>query len=428
MRRRLFLQVYFTILAVLVTAMVVAGAVWRVAEGSRTEHMVDVATEFLGSALPPPDASAAEQQRALDVLHARLHVDLALYAADGEVIATAGRPMPYLPLHGTGHGIAAMPGRPAWLLQLPDGRWFAARLPTGPWRPGAWLAMFIAALGIAVALGAYPAARNLTRRLERLKAGVEQLGQGDLAARVKVEGKDEIAALAESFNRAATRIEELVTARKMLLANASHELRTPLARITMALELAGGRIDPAQRAHLRTDIGELDQLIGEILLASRLDTMKAPERSEVVDLLALAAEEAARDGIEVSGRSAPLRGDAALLRRMIRNLIDNARRHGGDRAPEITVTRTEGGQAQLDVRDHGTGVPEAERERIFEPFYRIAGSAESGRGSGLGLTLVRQIAANHGGSADCMPVVEGTLFRVMLPGDINGDQRSPALA
>lgn len=415
MRRRLFLQVYLTILAVLMVTMFVAGAVWRVAENSRAEHVIDVATEFLSVELPPPDAPHTEQQRALDVLHDRLRVDVALYAADGSLIAAAGRPMMRLPLNHVGPDFPAGPGRPAWLLQLPDGRWFAARLLRGPWRPGAWLALFIGALGVAVALGAYPAARSLTRRLERLKAGVEQLGQGELAARVPVEGKDEIAALAESFNRAAARIEELVTARKMLLANASHELRAPLARITMALALAGERLDPGPRAHLQTDIAELDQLIGEILLASRLDILKAPERSEEIDLLALAAEEAARDGIEVAGASVLVRGDAALLRRMIRNLIENARRHGGDRTPEISVVRAEGGQARLEVRDHGPGVPDAEREKIFAPFYRVAGTAEGGRGSGLGLALVRQIAASHGGTAECVAADDGTLFRVVLP-------------
>ena len=327
--------------------------------------------------------------------------------------ATPGAPMYGTPMYGL--GLAGPPGRPAWVETLPDGRWFVLRPPHRPWRPGVALAAFVAILGLAVAAGAWPVARSLTRRVERLQQGVEQLGKGDLAARVAVEGKDEIAALAASFNRAAARIEELVHARRMLLANASHELRTPLTRISMALELAGGGIDPAKRAHLRADIAELDQLIGEILLASRLDALDGPEHTESVDLLALVAEEAARDGIEADGMSTQVRGDPALLRRMIRNLIENARRHAGDRTPEVNVTQSNG-HAVLDVRDHGAGVPAAERDRIFAPFYRIAGSAESGRGSGLGLALVRQIAARHGGTAECLPAEPGSLFRVKLPG------------
>ena len=100
---------------------------------------------------------------------------------------------------------------------------------------------------MAVAICAYPLVRRLAGRLERLQAGVEQLGAGDLAARVKIEGKDEVARLAESFNRAAERIEELVGSHKLLLANASHELRTPLSRIRLGVEfLKESRRPPAQ--------------------------------------------------------------------------------------------------------------------------------------------------------------------------------------
>src|SRR6202023_114685 len=111
---------------------------------------------------------------------------------------------------------------------------------------------------------------------------------------VKVEGRDEVAQLAESFNRAASRIETLVNAHKMLLANASHELRTPLTRIRMGVELMRGAADPQRKAELERDIAELDQLIEEVLLASRLDAVDHLETQEEVDLLALAAEECAR--------------------------------------------------------------------------------------------------------------------------------------
>jgi signal transduction histidine kinase len=233
--------------------------------------------------------------------------------------------------------------------------------------------------------------RRLRQRLERLQRGVEALGAGELSARVKVEGKDEVARLAESFNRAAARIEELVAAHKALLANASHELRTPLARIRMALELG------KERGEIERDLAELDALIDEVLLASRLDALSSLENIEDVDLLALAAEEAARYEVEVQGEPLTLRGDPRLLRRMIRNLLENARRHG---APPVRVSLRGG---ELRVCDAGPGVPEAERERIFEPFY-------SRRGTGLGLALVRQIARRHGGEARC----EGSCFVVRL--------------
>jgi signal transduction histidine kinase len=200
----------------------------------------------------------------------------------------------------------------------------------------------------------------------------------------------------------------------MLLANCSHELRTPLARIRMGLELAGAGADPARRAALGKDIAELDALIDEILLASRLDAQKSPEHRDEVDLLALAAEEAARFDLAAEGKALAVRGEPALLRRMVRNLIENARRHGGDGPIAVTVgAEPAGAGVRLEVADNGPGVPEAEREKIFAPFYRLAG-AEGG--SGLGLALVREIARRHGGDAHCLAGRgAGSVFRVVLP-------------
>jgi signal transduction histidine kinase len=108
-------------------------------------------------------------------------------------------------------------------------------------------------------------------------------------------------------------------------------------------------------------------------------------------------------------------GDRLLLRRLVRNLLENARRYAGDGPIEISVA-PEGARAVLEVRDHGPGVPAEERERIFEPFYRRAATAESGRGSGLGLALVRDIAGRHGGNVVCLAAEGGgSRFRVDLP-------------
>jgi signal transduction histidine kinase len=413
--RRLYLQIYLTIIGILVMFAIAAAILWRVGTVTHVDETFEMVTEYASTVLPPATASVAEQRAAIERMHRRLDVDLALYDAAGQLIAAGGRPLPPVDVRRAEPGFFPGRGGPAWLLRLHDGRWLAARLPRQPTRPGFWVLTAVLVMGIAVAIGAWPLARRLTRRLERLKGGVEQLGGGDLAARVPVEGKDEVAALAGSFNRAAERIEELVRAHKLLLANASHELRTPLTRINMAVSLIAEG-DPKQRAQLKADIAELDQLIEALLLASRLDAVAAPERNEDVDLLALVAEEAARDGIAVEGEPLVVRGDPGLLRRMIRNLIENARRHGGDAAPEVRVTRAASGEAQLTVRDHGPGVPEAEREKIFAPFYRLAGTAETGKGSGLGLALVRQIARHHGGDARCEAAADhGSLFTVILP-------------
>jgi signal transduction histidine kinase len=412
--KRLYLQIYVTIIAILVIVTAAIGGLGRMAfDEHRFDDMLTVAGELATKALPPVDTPRSQQQRAIDEFYTRLRVDLALYSRNGQLIASAGRPLP--PLEVDSPSSVRLKGhKGAWLIPLPDGRFLVTGILRGPWRPGPWLLGALATIAIAVALGAWPLTRRLTRRLERLKTGVDQLGEGDLAARVKVEGKDEIAALATSFNRSAARIEELVKSHKMLLANASHELRTPLTRINMALAMSEG--NPRQRDQLKADIDELDQLIEEILLASRLDAVRAPERLEEIDLLALAAEEAARDGIGVEGASLTVRGERSLLRRMLRNLIDNARRYAGDAAPEVTVSQAAPGYARIEVRDHGPGIAEAERERIFEPFYRVAGTAETGRGSGLGLALVRQIARHHGGDVQCGSAAGGgSLFAIILP-------------
>jgi signal transduction histidine kinase len=423
--RKLYLQIYVTIVAILLIVMATGAIMGRLAfDAARFDDMITVAGEVAVNALPTPDEPRARQQDALERLHELLRIDLALYAPGGAPIAAAGRPLPPLDLDGPAPRVRGLRG--TWLVPLSDGRFLVTSVPRGPWRPGPWLIVGLIALALAVAIGAWPLTRRLTRRLERLKAGVDQLGEGDLAARVKIEGKDEIAALAQSFNRSASQIEELVRSKRMLLANASHELRTPLTRINMAVALAGEQMSQDQREHVLADIAELDQLIGEILIASRLDATGGPERSEEIDLLALAAEEAARDGIGVEGASVFVGGDRALLRRMIRNLIDNARRHAGDGAPEIRVNRTADRRAAIEVRDHGAGIPAAERERIFEPFYRLPGTAETGKGSGLGLALVRQIARHHGGDVTCEAAPgRGSRFTIVLPA-IEPAQATPA--
>ena len=176
--------------------------------------------------------------------------------------------------------------------------------------PAVGLVLFLGGIALAVAVCAYPVVRGLTRRLERLQTGVETLGAGHLAARVKVEGRDEVARLAASFNRAAGRIEELLGVHRLLLANASHELRTPLSRIRLGIELYDGSKDPKLKTELTRDIAELDLLIDEILLASRLDA--APTlQVEPIDLLGLAAEECARyEDCTLQGAPVTVRGDA----------------------------------------------------------------------------------------------------------------------
>jgi signal transduction histidine kinase len=176
----------------------------------------------------------------------------------------------------------------------------------------------------------------------------------------------------------------------------------------MAIELLTGEERPELRVQIAHDSAELDNLIDELLLAARLETIDTPRSSEDVDLLALAAEEGARVDGSVTGVSVRVKGDPRMLRRMVRNLFDNAQRHGHGTLIEATVESLDGGGARFLVEDRGPGVPEEDRERIFEPFYRPAGMREGTDGGiGLGLALVRQIARHHHGEACCLDRVGG---------------------
>ena len=353
-----------------------------------------------------------------------------------------------------------------------------------PWiRPPFGFGWLLVVVGLAVALGAYPIIRRLTLRLEALQRGVERWGSGDLSTRLQADGRDEVAFLARRFNHAAERIETLMNSHKSLLANASHELRSPLTRIRMGLELMtptlvasrtalppegaelarggpslrsttpapvasrtalplasgdgaelarGGPSlrssppDPLQgaREEISRSINELDQLIDEILLASRLDAKEADaEPFETVDLTGLAAEECARVHAELSadlnigakgdantglgmtanGHSLTVQGSPRLLRRLIRNLLENARRYShGEISLDLSQGRVGTRQmAVVKVHDRGPGVPADQRERIFEPFYRLPGASEREGGVGLGLSLVKSISQRHGGTARC---------------------------
>ena len=411
--RRLYLRIYLAVLVSLVVFALVAGALWRYL-GDGGGHRFEVAGVLTQNVLPPGDASPPEQQAALERLAANLPADVALFAADRTPLAAVGAPLPAPdPSRDRGGWLRAW-GPPTGVIQLRDGRWLVARVRPEHRPGGAPLFLMLVLLALAVGVGAYPVVRRLTARLERLQAGVEALGAGNLSARVRVEGRDEVAQLAESFNRAASRIEQLVSAHQALLVNASHELRTPLTRIRMAVELLKTDADPKRKLDLERDIAELDVLIDEILLASRLEAVAEPEVDEEVDLLALASEECARyEHTALAGQPVTMRGDPRLLRRMIRNLLENARRHG---APPVHVrVRAAGGAVELTVCDHGPGIPNAEREDVFRPFRRI-GATEAGAGAGLGLALVRQIARRHGGEARYLGRVESqSCFVVSLP-------------
>ena len=418
MRRRLFLQIYLTMLGIVVLFVVLFIVGWWL---SRDDNPRSGLRQGIGAlvaeALPPRGGPPSEIDAVLERLSEHVTGRISVFGPEGDLLANLGPPLTFPEERASGG--RGGPGR-GFLMPLPDGRYVLYRSDRD--RSSRRTIGFFAALAllaVVAAVGAYPLSRRLVRRLERLQGRVEALGAGDLAARVDVEGKDEIAALARSFNRAAERIQALVEAQRDTLAAASHELRSPLARIRMAVELLAENGDPALRARVERDVEDLDELIEEILLASRLSTLEQTTHQERIDLQALCAEEAARAGATFAGGPATIEGEGRLLGRLIRNLLENAARHGPG-SPALVELTVEEGRALLRVSDRGPGVPEDEREKIFEPFYRREGRRESdserGVGVGLGLSLVRQIARRHGGDARCLTREGGgACFEVSLP-------------
>jgi len=404
---RLYLRFYFALLASLLLFGAATATLWHFT-GRSLEQTGTTLGRLVQNVLPSADSPPIAQQEALRRLAAGLNGDVTLFDKSGVPVAAIGRP---LPAPGTRHEPMLS------YVHLADGRWLAASVPIGYAHPRFVFHVALALLALAIGVAAFPIVRQITKRLERLQRGVESLGAGDLTARVAVEGSDEVAQLAESFNRAAGQIEQLVQGHKALLANASHELRTPLARIRLAVELMKASADAKIKKGLEQDIAELDWLVDEILLASRLDAIPADVANEELDLLALAAEECARyDDAQLEGTVITIRGDARLLRRLLRNLLENARRHG---APPTQVRiGCDVANATVMVWDRGPGVPQSEFENVFRPFYRPKNARERA-GTGLGLALVRQIARRHGGNARCTLMEDGrSCFIVTLPAQV----------
>ena len=436
--RSLYLRIYLTVVTVLALFALVSG--WLVQRHLEVQRLVVEGTvrernegaardraeawgDLLERAMPAATAPLAEQTAALREWSQRLRLPMALDDAKGQRIGASEsftrREFDTPAMTARLQAIRFDDGRLLWVPRPNPQRQaaVAARVTDlhgpapwlgGPrgWPNGVGLAVLLVVLFLAVAGGAWPVVRRLTRRLEALKQGVEAFGAGDLHRRVVEDGHDEVAAVGVSFNRAAGRIEALLRAHQSLLANASHELRSPLARLKMAMAMLDDAT-PVQRAALRreieTNVAELDALVEEVLLASRLDATTPVVLKDRVDLLAVAAEEAARVGAVAHGADVQVTGDERLLRRALRNLLENARRYGGDEV-EVAVVHTPGtagAHIELQVSDRGPGVPEAYRQRIFEAFFRMPGHAEREGGVGLGLSLVRQIAERHGGTVRC---------------------------
>ena len=426
MRHRFYLQLYAALLGSAFVCLVVTGIAFRVERDAtgRASERIQEAARVLPERMP--DVHAPDAQKRLAAVAHEFGVDIIAGDGDGPLIGVPTARSFAIPRHPT-PGLGRDRVGPVFMIALGDEDWAALR-PRLVYRHLRTHPFFttLAILAIAMAVGAYPVARRVTRRLEALANGVERWGAGTLHARVPVDGDDEIARLGATFNRAAERLDTLMAQQKQMVATASHELRSPLARIRMGLELVSEEPDPERRQarvrQLHGDVVELDGLIEELLLHARADARTAAPAPQAVELKTVIDEEAARTGAAVQeGPPIVVEGDAVMLRHMVRNVLENAQRHGAREPavpPAVRATiAVDGNQARLTIDDEGPGIPEEDRERVFAPFYRRPGGAGAPSGHGLGLALVRQVARYHGGDAVCHanPAGAGARFEITLP-------------
>ncbi len=430
--RTLFWRIFTHGLFVILLVVLAVGAVTHVSRTGwwwEADRVSRYATERVSDLEDDPAALRVELGRVYEAYG----VVATVYGPDGSTVIASSATPPLAPLLAPGaqrtrgfpfeHGGRALP--------LRGGGQVVFRFTHHP--PGPW---FLLAALVAVALASLPLARSIARPVEELTRAARRLGDGDLTTRARVEARGEVGELARAFDEMAERIEAQVRAEKELLANVSHEVRTPLARIRVALELAAeGDLDRARRylGEIGADLDELDRLVDDVLSAARLDLAArggdggARIARAPVDVGAVVADAARRFAERWPGRTlqvdvAPdlpgVAGDAALLRRLLDNLLDNAAKYSAPPAPVRLAARGEGGAAILEVRDAGIGIAPDDLPRLFTPFFRTDRSRARGSGGfGLGLALARRIARAHGGDVEVESEVDrGTVFRVRVPG------------
>jgi signal transduction histidine kinase len=288
------------------------------------------------------------------------------------------------------------------------------------------LAGLIAGLAIAFAL-----AGTLARPLARLARTARALGGGDLSSRAgELTGPSEVVELAGSFDDMADRLERTVQAQREFVANASHQLRTPLTGIKLRIEAADAASSDADRAtQLRAADAEVDRLSGIIDRLLTLARRVEEGRGSVADLNDVLgrAQDRWRDRTDAAGRTLELRGSGGTaladpfdLDQLLDVLIDNALTHGA--GPILIEVGPRGERLMLSVRDRGRGIAPDERERVTERFFR--GREATGKGSGLGLSIAREIAASSGGALRVSEAPDGgTLVEIELrrPEDASPD-------
>lgn len=285
----------------------------------------------------------------------------------------------------------------------------------------------IVGVGLSLVLLAYLAVRWLFRPVSAIRHGAARIGQGRFDERITDVRADQLGDLAKDINQMAADVERMLDAKRHLLLGISHELRSPLSRMRLAVELLEDT--PAADVDLegmRADVAEMEKIIATLLEAERLNTRHAalnledcPARETFENFLNdYFSRDVDRISFEFSGHDRPIRVDKPRLVLMLKNLLSNALRYSEDSEGGVRlVVRVLPGELVLRVEDRGPGIPEGQRERIGEPFFR--GDPSRTRhtgGSGLGLYLATLVAKAHGGTLALDPGYrDGAAFEVRLP-------------
>jgi len=290
------------------------------------------------------------------------------------------------------------------------------------------MALQIGVLLIVSGLVCYLLTRYLVSPLIALRDATKRFAEGDLSVRIGalIGGrKDETTELAHDFDAMAERIESLVKLQRQLIGDVSHELRSPLARLNVALDLARQNTGPEAELALNRieeEAQELNDMIGELLTLTRLESGDAGIEMAPVELAGLLREIAEDGDFEAQGSNRGVKlieadectvsGNGELLRRAIENVVRNAIRHTYENTDvEIGIRRQHGDRVRITVRDHGPGVPESELCNIFRPFYRASASRERQTGgTGLGLAITRRAIQLHHGTVTADNVPDGGLM------------------
>jgi len=393
---------------------------------------------------PPPPATHNDAAAAAPTLSHRDVVQLPNNGAPIPLILPPHRPPPPASApHGPPpHGLV-LP-RPAFdpssmrvTRLLPDGHRLTIGLADPPREARnqhvRWLTL---ALLLLLTAFAYAAVRHMLQPLAALRAGAIRYGQGDFSQPIEPRNRDELGDLAVQINGMAARLHHMLEAKRQLLLAISHELRSPLARARLNAELVE---ESAERSALLRDLGEMRDLISDLLESERLADIQAGGhaalQTETLSLDELVHQQcdaqAAAGAIELdlAGGLPPVPLDRVRMRLLLRNLVDNALRHGAGAArPPVVATRlgtgSDAGTLHLSVRDHGPGMDEAQLRHAGDAFYRADRARQRSTGGvGLGLYLCRLVAEAHGGRLTIRNAEPGLEVDVALP--VPGDGVNP---